>query len=71
MIASGFVGRAIVQSGQHVPVGKGYGAGRWKGLVVFTGVMMASASLGAVGLAKSRRREKGVGQVESGSESEE
>jgi hypothetical protein len=56
-IASGFVGKAIVQRSENVPLGPGYGAGKWKSLVLFTGIIMGAASLGSVGLL---RRTKGL-----------
>lgn len=57
-IASGFVGKAIVEASQSTPLdARSYAGGRWSGLVVFTGVMMAVASLGAVALVPTARRE--------------
>lgn len=53
-IASGLVGRAIVQRSQNIPLGDGYAADRWQGLVIFVGVMMAATSLGAFGLISRR-----------------
>lgn len=49
-IASGFVGRALVQGSEDIPLGPGYGAGKWKSLILFTGIIMGAASLGSVGL---------------------
>lgn len=54
-IASGFVGRALVQGSADVPLGPGYGAGKWKSLILFTGIIMGAASLGSVGLIKSAK----------------
>jgi len=51
-IASGFVGRALVQGSEAMPLGPGYGAGKWKSLILFTGIIMGVASLGSVGLIK-------------------
>ncbi|EMD94523.1 hypothetical protein COCC4DRAFT_148845 [Bipolaris maydis ATCC 48331] len=54
-IASGFVGRALVQGSEDIPLGSGYGAGKWKSFIFFTGIIMGAASLGSVGLIRPAR----------------
>ncbi|KAJ8118890.1 hypothetical protein OPT61_g231 [Boeremia exigua] len=51
-VVSGFVGKAIVQKSENIPIGPGYGAGKWKSLILFTGIIMGVASFGSLGLIK-------------------
>ncbi|KAF1955100.1 MFS general substrate transporter [Byssothecium circinans] len=63
VVVSGLAGRAVVQAGQDVPVGKGYGADRWKNLIIFVGVTMAATGLGCVGLLDRSRSSEAEAEV--------
>ncbi|KAL9012050.1 MAG: hypothetical protein Q9173_003153 [Seirophora scorigena] len=47
IVASGFLSTALLDEGAKVT--SGYGAHKWLGIIVYTGVMMIVASLGALG----------------------
>ena len=57
-VCSGLIGKALVTESQHLPLRSDeYAEGRWKNLVLFTGITMAGSSLGALAVAKwSTRR---------------
>lgn len=60
-IASGFLGKAIVQQSEHIPLGPGYGSDKWKALILFVGVTIGATSLGSIGLiwvGRARERER-------------
>lgn len=59
-VCSGLIGKALVTDSQHLPLRNNeYAEGRWKNLVLFTGIAMAGSSLGALAVAKwSTRRTK-------------
>ena len=49
-IASGFAGKAVVESGEEMGIRPGYGAGKWKPLIIYVGTMIGAASLGVFAL---------------------
>lgn len=54
-IASGFVGKAIVQGSENIALGPGYGSDKWMSLILFTGIVMGAASLGSLGLIRGSK----------------
>ncbi|KAK8863402.1 MFS general substrate transporter [Apiospora arundinis] len=49
-VASGYTGAAVVGTSEHIGIQPGYGAGKWRGLIIYVAVLMFAASVGAVGL---------------------
>jgi hypothetical protein len=63
--ASGFAGKAVVESGVGIGIQPGYGAGKWKPLIVYIGTMIGAASLGVfafIDIPSITRRGKGKGE---------
>lgn len=58
-IASGFAGKAVVEMGDGIGMQPGYGAGKWKPLVIYIGVMIGTASLGGLALVDFRSHTSG------------
>jgi hypothetical protein len=54
-VVSGYIAAAILQSGEHLGVQNGYGAGKWCGFIVFLGVTMTAATVGMFGLLRKKR----------------
>lgn len=48
-IASGYTGAAVVGASEYLGMRAGYGAGKWRALVIYEGVLMFGASMGALG----------------------
>jgi hypothetical protein len=59
-VVSGYIAAAILQSGEHLGVQNGYGAGKWRGFIVFLGVTMTASTLGMFGLLRKKRTGNGV-----------
>lgn len=56
-VCSGLVGKEIVASSQELPLlSDAYAEGRWRNLVIFTGVKMAVASMGSLAAVKWPKR---------------
>ena len=56
-VCSGLVGKEIVASSQGLPLRSDtYAEGRWRNLVIFTGVTMAVASMGSLAAVKWPKR---------------
>ncbi|TID19646.1 putative Mch2p [Venturia nashicola] len=54
-VTSGFMGSAVAKLGEDVKISHSYGAGRYKWLIVFIGVAMAAAAIGALGVWHDKR----------------
>lgn len=68
-IASGYTGAAVVGATEHLGMRAGYGAGKWRALIIYEGVLMFGASMGALGFIRKRKlvaegSEKAQGQAE-------
>ncbi|KAH6646771.1 major facilitator superfamily domain-containing protein [Truncatella angustata] len=63
-VASGYTGAAVVASSENMDITPGYGAGKWLGLIIYVGVFMFGASIGAVGLRTTLRRKKVAPEAE-------
>lgn len=61
-IASGYTGAAVVGASEYLGMRAGYGAGKWRGLIIYEGVLMFGASMGALGFI--RKREAAAGDSE-------
>ncbi|KAK1972399.1 MFS general substrate transporter [Colletotrichum sublineola] len=55
-VASGYIGAAVVASGENLGVQPGFGAGKWRPLIITLGVLMFGATVGALGFLKKERR---------------
>ena len=54
IIASGFIAEAQLDEGDEIT--DGYGGGKWKDVILYTGIVMLGSSLGSLGwFAKSKR----------------
>ncbi|KAF3812112.1 hypothetical protein GCG54_00009796 [Colletotrichum gloeosporioides] len=54
-VASGYIAAAVLQNSDHTGVQPGYGAGKWRDLIILVGTTMTAATVGAFGLWKRRR----------------
>lgn len=54
-IASGYTGAAVVGASEYLGMRAGYGAGKWRGLIIYEGVLMFGASMGALGFIRKRK----------------
>ncbi|KAG8169444.1 hypothetical protein KVR01_000189 [Diaporthe batatas] len=54
-IASGYTGAAVVGASEHLGILPGYGAGKWQTLIIYEGVLMFGASMGALGFIRKRK----------------
>ncbi|KAF4584153.1 MFS general substrate transporter [Ophiocordyceps camponoti-floridani] len=59
-IVSGYLGAAVVASGESTGPQPSYGGGKWRGLIIYLAVLMLGASVGGLGL---RRKDRGFGQL--------
>jgi hypothetical protein len=57
---SGYIAAAILQGSEGLGVRDGYGAGKWRGCIVFLGVTMTASTLGMFGLLRKRRTGNGA-----------
>ena len=56
-VCSGLIGKEIVADSQDLPLrSDAYAEGRWRNLVIFTGITMAVSSLGSLAAVKRPRR---------------
>ena len=55
-VASGYIGAAIVGSSEHIGIQPGYGAGKWRSLVIALAVLMFGATIGALGFLRKENR---------------
>lgn len=56
-VCSGLIGKEIVAGSQDLPLrSDAYAEGRWRNLVIFTGITMAVSSLGSLAAVKRPRR---------------
>lgn len=55
-IVSGPAGAAVVGSAEHLGVRPGYGAGKWRSLVIYVGVLSFGASIGALAFVGRARK---------------
>lgn len=63
-VSSGFVGKAAVEGAAGLGIRPGYGAGKWRILIVVIGSFMAAAALGVVGFFRRGRRAENKGEDE-------
>ncbi|KAK1622018.1 major facilitator superfamily domain-containing protein [Colletotrichum phormii] len=54
-VASGYIAAAVLQDSEHIGIQPGYGAGKWRSLIILLGTTMTAATLGAFGLLKKRK----------------
>ncbi|KAK1674087.1 major facilitator superfamily domain-containing protein [Colletotrichum godetiae] len=54
-VASGYIAAAVLQNSEHIGVQPGYGAGKWRPLIILLGTTMTAATLGAFGFLKKRK----------------
>lgn len=54
-VASGYVAAAVLGSSANQQIDSGYGAGRWRALIIFMGTVMTAATLGALGFMRKRK----------------
>lgn len=57
-VASGYTGASVVGSSENIGIQPGFGAGKWRSLIIYVSVMMFTASLGAIGLNTTLRSAK-------------
>lgn len=55
-VVSGYTGAAVVGASEQIGIQPGYGAGKWRGLIIYVAVFMFAASVGAVGLRTTLKR---------------
>ncbi|KAK1590693.1 major facilitator superfamily domain-containing protein [Colletotrichum navitas] len=55
-VTSGYIGAAVTASGEHLGIQPGFGAGKWRPLVITLSVLMFGATVGALGFLKKERR---------------
>ncbi|KXH39810.1 Mch2p [Colletotrichum salicis] len=54
-VASGYIAASVLQDSEHIGIQPGYGAGKWRSLIILLGTTMTAATLGAFGLLKKRK----------------
>ncbi|MCJ1451190.1 hypothetical protein MMC28_001526 [Mycoblastus sanguinarius] len=54
-LGSGFLGAKVVEEAEGIGLRGGYGAGKWRPLILTVGILMASASVGALGFVGKRK----------------
>ncbi len=55
-VGSGYIGAAVSTAGESIGIRPGYGAGKWRSLIICAGVLMFGATIGAVGFLNRERR---------------
>lgn len=70
-VASGYTGAAVVGASEGLGILPGFGAGKWRSIIIYVAVMMFVASIGAIGLRTTLRRakdapERGESEVSEG-----
>ena len=51
-VISGYIAAAVLNSSESTNIDSGYGAGKWRTLIILLGTTMTAATFGAVGLRK-------------------
>ncbi|KAI4603390.1 hypothetical protein KJ359_006185 [Pestalotiopsis sp. 9143b] len=59
-VASGYTGAAVAGSSENIGIQPGFGAGKWRSLIIYVSVMMFTASMGAIGLRTTLTRAQEV-----------
>ncbi|KAK1973317.1 major facilitator superfamily domain-containing protein [Colletotrichum cereale] len=55
-LSSGYIGAAVAANGEHLGIQPGFGAGKWRPLIITMGVLMFGATVGALGFLKKEKR---------------
>lgn len=55
-VISGYMGAGVLASGEDQGIRPGYGAGKWRSLIITIGVVMFGATVAAIGFLKKDRR---------------
>lgn len=55
-VGSGYIGAAVSTAGENLGIRPGYGAGKWRSLIICAGVLMFGATIGALGFLNRERR---------------
>lgn len=56
-VVSGYIAAAVLQSNEDSGVQSGYGAGKWRPLIIFMGATMTASTLGMFGLLRKKKVE--------------
>ena len=51
-VISGYIAAAVLNSSEATNIDSGYGAGKWRTLIILLGTTMTAATFGAIGLRK-------------------
>lgn len=51
-VISGYIAAAVLNSSESTNIDSGYGAGKWRTLIILLGTTMTAATFGAIGLRK-------------------
>jgi len=55
-VGSGYIAAAVSTAGESIGIRPGYGCGKWRSLIICSGVLMFGATIGAVGFFNRERR---------------
>lgn len=68
-VVSGYMGAGVLSTSEHMGVQPGYGAGKWRSLIITLGVLMFGATIAFLGFMKKERRMIRVVKKEGSEES--
>ena len=57
-VGSGFIGTAVVSAGENSGIRPGYGAGKWRPLILTVGIIMGMSTVGGLGFLRRRGRKR-------------
>jgi hypothetical protein len=66
-VGSGYIGAAVKGVDEEVGIRPGYGAGKWRGLIITVGIVMGGATIGAFGFLDVKRQRMATAKIRPGS----